>query len=130
MRHNATIRRSLLAAALAGLALGMPAQAQPQAQPMSHAAKVDALAQVLGAMHYLRSLCVGAQRQTWRDSMMELIRLEQASGERRDDLIRRFNDAYYARSRAFPACTREATAAAQGLADEGQRLIAELRDSR
>lgn len=80
------------------------------------------MADILGALHHLRGSCIDGETQIWREEMMELIRLESPSPERKDELITRFNNAYAAARRDFAQCNRTTSKYAQKLADEGSHL--------
>ncbi len=80
------------------------------------------LAEILGTLHHLRGQCFESERQAWRDEMMELIRLEDPSSDRKEQLIRRFNETYAKARRDYPQCTRAASLEAERLAREGAVL--------
>ena len=83
------------------------------------------LAEVLGQLQHLRGSCLEAERQTWRNNMMEMIRLEDPSSERKNELVARFNVGFSAAKEAYPECSRAGAEEAEHLARRG----AELTDS-
>ena len=52
------------------------------------------LAEILGALHYLRTLCGANEGNKWRDQMSALIDAETQSGDRRNRMVANFNNGY------------------------------------
>lgn len=102
------------------------AAAPAAAQDTEFGVRVKALAETLGAVHYLRGLCTNDEQTIWRDAMMELIRLEEPSRAQRQEMTRRFNQGYHSARDRFPRCTRDAEREAERLAAEGAQTAAEL----
>jgi uncharacterized protein (TIGR02301 family) len=133
-----TDRSSLLAAlaALAAFAVGFasaPAAAQTPAASAQRAPGVEVkpyddkllrLAEVLGAVHYLRELCGANEGQLWRDRMQDLMLAEAASPIRKARLTKGFNQGYTSYSRTYRACTPSAQTAVSRFMTEGS-VIAE-----
>jgi len=78
------------------------AAAQPALNPDSrpYDERIFRLAEILGAVHYLRELCGANDGQLWREKMRELIEAEGSSALRRAQLARSFNNGYRSYSRA------------------------------
>ena len=80
-----------------------------RARPRSAAAPFDAslqrLAEILGALHYLRGICGANEGQKWRNEMQALIDAEAPSGERRDRMIASFNRGYRGFQQTYRTCT-------------------------
>ena len=109
-----------LALAIAALA-STPAGAQnTEAKPYDD--KLTRLAEVLGAVHYLRELCGANDGQLWRDRMREIIDGEGASALRRAMLTRSFNNGYRSYSRTYQTCTPTAQTAISRFLSEGVQL--------
>lgn len=88
---------------------------------------VEALAGVLGELHYLSYACEGEETQTWRASMMELLELEAPTrGAYRDRLVENFNDGYRYHQRRRTRCGAEAEVERQRLALQGRALTETL----
>ncbi len=99
------------------------AQAAPQ---MSPAEDVEALAQIIGAIHFRRQACVGRDDQTWRQQMVRLMELEAPEdGNRRQRFVRAFNAGYANEERLRPTCAQGREAELR-LAAEGRRLSERL----
>ena len=112
--------RSRLAALAVGgsivlSALTGPALAQDQ-RPYDD--RLLRLAEILGAVHYLKELCGGTDGQLWRDKMQELLNSEGSSALRRVRLTRSFNQGWSNYRRTYTTCTPSAeTAVAKFLAE-------------
>lgn len=80
------------------------------------------LAEVLGAVHYLRALCGADEGQKWRDQMRGLVDAEGASPLRRAKLVRSFNKGYRGYGRTYRRCTDLARRSIDRLIKEGRTL--------
>ena len=104
------------------------AQARP---PAERAAPYDdqlvRLAEILGAVHYLRNLC-GAENedQVWRDKMQALIDAEQPSPARRARFVDGFNRGYRGHERTHAACTDASRLLADRFVREGAQIAAQV----
>ena len=89
-------------------------------------AKLMRLAEILGAVHYLRELCGANEGQTWRKRMEELIEGEGNAPLRRAQLTSRFNNGYRSYSRTYQTCTPSAQTAVSRFLVEGAEIANEL----
>lgn len=89
-------------------------------------AGVTQLAEVLGAVHHLRTLCGTNEGQLWRNKMIEMMGAVRPSEAEKQALIKHFNDAYYRYRNAYPNCTPTAATQADSLMRDGHRLAEEL----
>jgi uncharacterized protein (TIGR02301 family) len=80
------------------------------------------LAELLGALHYLRALCGSNEGQTWREQMHELVLAEGTSTLRRARLVETFNRGYRGYSRTYRTCTPTALTANQHFMEQAQTL--------
>lgn len=80
------------------------------------------LAEVLGAVHYLRELCGANDGQLWRERMRELIQNEGSTALRRARLTRSFNQGYRSYSRTYNICTPSARTAIDRFLAEGAEI--------
>jgi uncharacterized protein (TIGR02301 family) len=88
--------------------------------------KLLRLAEILGAVHYLRELCGANEGQIWRNRMEQLIESEGAAPQRRARLSTRFNNGYRSYSRTYQTCTPSAQTAISRFLVEGAKLSDEL----
>ena len=130
MRHCAFVRT--WAAALPALvlltALAVPPLAAQGAggDVRPYDAKLMRLAEILGAVHYLRELCGANEGQTWRKRMEELIEGEGNASLRRAQLTSRFNNGYRSYSRTYQSCPPSAQTAVTRFLAEGAESATEL----
>lgn len=112
-------------------AAGAGAQSGPPASGPGNVTKTEErpydkelvrLAEVLGAIHYLRELCGAGEGQLWRDQMRALIEAEGTSARRRAILVRSFNKGYRGYSRTYRSCTNLALLAIDRFMREGVTL--------
>lgn len=104
--------------------VGAPAPRQPGVEVKPYDDKLLRLAEVLGAVHYLRELCGANEGQLWRDRMQDLMASEGASPIRKARLTKGFNQGYTSYSRTYRACTPSAQTAVTRFMTEGS-VIAE-----
>jgi len=115
--------RGLLAVALAlvlavdqGSAWAAPADGKPYDD------KLMRLAEILGAVHYLRELCSAHDGQLWRERMKELIDTEGGTALRKARLTRSFNQGYRSYRRTYVTCTPTAQSSIERFFAEGVQL--------
>lgn len=111
--------------ALASVLVAVPARAQVgDTKPYDE--KLTRLAEILGAVHYLRELCGSNDGQLWRDRMREIMDGEGTSARRRQALTRSFNNGYRSYSRTYQTCTATAETAISRFLTEGAQLADNL----
>jgi uncharacterized protein (TIGR02301 family) len=88
--------------------------------------KLMRLAEILGAVHYLRELCGADEGQLWRDQMQEILKNEGTTAVRRAKLVNSFNDGYRGYRRTYRSCTESATLATRRFSTEGANIAASL----
>lgn len=133
MRFMAT--RSYFFLVLAGLPLGAQAQDMPPAttplvaaeKPAPYDARLLRLSEILGSVHYLRTLCKDPASDSWRQSMQDLLDKE-AKGEaqRRARMTAAFNRGYRTFASVYTACTPPAVVADERYRAEGATLASEI----
>jgi uncharacterized protein (TIGR02301 family) len=84
------------------------------------------LAEILGAMHYLRHLCNSGEGDQWRDQMAALLDTEQPDEPRRRRMVDRFNRGYESFRSVYRECTPAATLASDRYLQEGARIAADI----
>ena len=94
--------------------------------PPAYEQEMSRLAEILGALHYLRPLCGSQDGTRWRSEMQGLIDTEQAPPERRDRMIASFNRSYLAYEQTYRTCTPAAGLAIRRYIDEGAKLSREI----
>lgn len=105
-----------------------PVDTRPQLKtlPPAYESQMLRLAEVLGALHYLRKLCGADEGQTWRLEMEKLLEAEAPTAQRRAQLIAHFNRGFRGYSEIYRNCTKPASEAANQFLQQGMRLSAEI----
>jgi uncharacterized protein (TIGR02301 family) len=115
-----------LALALCLLAPLAPGLRAAEGGPAPYDRDLQRLAEILGALHYLRDICGAKEGQTWRDEMQALIDTETPSGERRDRMVAGFNRGYRGFQQTYRTCTPAANLAIKRYLDEGAMIAREI----
>ena len=90
---------------LALSAAGTPARRAIEGGPAPYDGDLQRLAEILGALHYLRGICGANEGQKWRNEMQALLDAEAPSGDRRNRLQVRFNRGYRGFQQTYRTCT-------------------------
>jgi len=139
------VRRVVLSLFLcAGAAMSAPVWAQgknaaapaapeaPEAPPPPPAAvpyddKLLRFAEVIGSVHYLRTLCKAPGGDEWRNSMQQLLDSEaKDEPQRKEKLTAAFNRGYRAFASVYTDCTASAIVAEERYRNEGATLATEI----
>jgi uncharacterized protein (TIGR02301 family) len=101
-----------------------PCAAQGARAP--YEADMQRLAEILGALHYLRAICGSNEGQTWRNEMQALVDAEAPGGDRRERLIGSFNRGYRGFQQTYRTCTPAANLAIRRYLDEGAKIARDI----
>jgi uncharacterized protein (TIGR02301 family) len=116
-----------LALILICLSLAAPLRAQDgEAGAAPFDGDLQRLAEILGALHYLRGVCGSNEGPKWRNEMQALIDAETPSGERRSRMIAAFNRGYNGFQQTYRTCTPAALVAIRRYVDEGSKISRDL----
>ncbi len=107
------------------LCVSLPARAQTET-PAPFDGELERLAEVMGALHYLRAICGANEGQKWRNEMQALIDAEAPSGERRRKIVASFNRGYRGFQQTYRTCTPAADLAIRRYLDEGAKIAREI----
>lgn len=124
-RFHETAKLSGVSAAMLVIAALAFATQPARAAEAAYEKPLLRLAEVLGAVHYLRNLC-GETSDAWRGKMQELLTTEAPSPERREKLVASFNQGYRAFAGTYQSCTQQARSAISGYMEEGARLSKDI----
>lgn len=107
-----------------------PAAAQPppaaEEKPAPYEVQLTRLAEVLGSIQYLRTLC-GVPASDWRASMQQLLDTDTANEpKRREKLTAAFNRGYRSFAAVHTSCTDAARTAEERYRNEGATLATEI----
>jgi uncharacterized protein (TIGR02301 family) len=106
------------------LCLALPARAQPAPAPFD--GDLARLAEIMGALHYLRAVCGAREGQKWRNEMQALIDAETPDGERRRKIVAGFNRGYRGFQQTYRTCTPAADLAIRRYLEEGAKIAREI----
>ena len=118
------LKRTFILAWIALALAGAPARAQGGAAPYDR--DLQRLAEILGALHYLRALCGANEGQKWRNEMQALVDAETPSGERRDKLVAGFNRGYRGFQQTYRTCTPAADLVIRRYLEEGAKISRDI----
>ncbi len=103
-------------------------QSEPAvAPPPPYETQLMRLAEVLGALHHLRTVCGAPDANVWRDRMAALIEADAPTPERRDRLAGAFNASFRTWARSYRACTPSAELAVRRFLAEASKIAADVR---
>jgi uncharacterized protein (TIGR02301 family) len=114
----------IILAFVAGLAAS-PARAAPESSA-NFEADLSRLAEILGALHYLRNVCGANEGQKWREQMQALIDTEGQTGDRKAKLVASFNQGYRGFQQTYRTCTPAADLAIRRYLAEGAKIAREV----
>jgi uncharacterized protein (TIGR02301 family) len=120
------LRRVLITAFIvaAFAAAAAPARTQVAAAPFD--GSLQRLAEILGALHYLRNLCGANEGQKWRNEMQAIIDAEAPGGDRRARMIASFNRGYRGYQQTYRSCTPAADLVIRRYLEEGSKIAREM----
>jgi uncharacterized protein (TIGR02301 family) len=118
------LRRLLAALLLISFCSLTLARAEDAAAPFD--GDLQRLAEILGALHYLRGICGTNEGPKWRNQMQALIDAETPTGDRRTRMIAGFNRGYNGFQQTYRTCTPAATVAIRRYVEEGAKISRDL----
>jgi uncharacterized protein (TIGR02301 family) len=107
------------------LLAGVPARAI-EGGPAPFDNDLARLAEILGALHYLRGICNSKDGDKWRDQMQALVETEAPTGERKQKMVASFNRGYRGFQQTYRSCTPAADIAIRRYLDEGARISRDI----
>jgi uncharacterized protein (TIGR02301 family) len=118
------VKRVLSIGAILLCLAALPARAQQTPAPFDN--DLERLAEILGALHYLRAVCKSDEGQKWRDQMQALIDAEAPDGERRRKIVASFNRGYRGFQQTYRTCTPAADLAIRRYLEEGATIARDI----
>ena len=119
------LRRILIIVVLSAAVAIASAPARAQA-PAPFDPNLQRLAEILGALHYLRAVCGANEGAKWRNEMQALIDAEAPSGDRRTRMIAAFNRGYRGFQQTYRSCTPTADLVIRRYLEEGAKIAREV----
>src|SRR5438067_4116269 len=117
------LQRLMILILLCLISMNMPTHAQTAA-PFD--GNLQRLAEIMGALHYLRGICGANEGQKWRNEVQALIEAETPSGDRRARMISAFNRGYRGFQQSYRACTPAADLVIRRYLEEGSKIAREV----
>ena len=110
------------------LMLGLEAATAPvRAQaPAPFDGNLQRLAEIMGALHYLRALCGANEGPKWRNEIQALIEAEAPSGDRRARMVASFNRGYRVFQQNYRTCTPAADLVIRRYLEEGSKIARDV----
>jgi uncharacterized protein (TIGR02301 family) len=119
------VRSLIIAVVTLAVAGATPARAiETGAAPYD--AELARLAEILGALHYLRAICGASDADKWRGEMQALLAAEAPAGERRARMMVSFNRGYRGFQQTYRTCTPAADLAIRRYLVEGAKIAREI----
>jgi uncharacterized protein (TIGR02301 family) len=118
------LRAAAIAASIALAAAGAPARAEVAAAPFD--GSLQRLAEILGALHYLRNICGANEGLKWRNEMQALVDAVAPGGDRRSRMIASFNRGYRGYQQTYRNCTPAADLVIRRYLEEGSKIAREM----
>jgi uncharacterized protein (TIGR02301 family) len=84
------------------------------------------LAEIMGALHYLRGICGANEGQKWRNEVQALIDAEAPTGDRKARMIAAFNRGYRGFQQTYHTCTPAADLVIRRYLQEGAKIAREV----
>jgi uncharacterized protein (TIGR02301 family) len=120
------LRRVLIAASLAAALASAVASVRAEVAVAPFDGSLQRLAEILGALHYLRNLCGANEGQKWRNEMLAIIDAEAPGGDRRARMIASFNRGYRGYQQTYRTCTPAADLVIRRYLEEGSKIAREM----
>ena len=132
---SAILAIALLASAQ--MSVQSPAYAQRAAEPLAAPPTIQGgpapfepdlmrLAEILGALQYLRTLCGANEGQKWREQMQALLDAEATTADRKNRMVTNFNRGYRSFQQSYRTCTPAANVAVRRYLEEGSKISREI----
>jgi len=87
---------------------------------------LERLAEILGALHFLRAVCGSNEGQKWRNEAQALIDAEAPSGNRREQMVASFNRGYRGFQQTYRNCTPAADIVVHRYLEEGAKIARDI----
>lgn len=103
-----------------------PKKSNIKTLPPAYGGHLNRLSEVLGSLHYLRTLCGANEGQKWRDEMQALVIAEAPTKKQKEIMTARFNRGFRGYREIYRECTPAAAQAAAEHLREGVKIASEI----
>jgi uncharacterized protein (TIGR02301 family) len=121
-----TLMRSLLRSGVLATAVILAATAARAQAPAPFDNNLQRLAEIMGALHYLRTICGSEEGAKWRNEAQALIDAEAPGGDRRARMVTSFNRGYRGFQQTYRTCTPAADLVIRRYLEEGSKIAREV----
>jgi uncharacterized protein (TIGR02301 family) len=97
-----------------------------QDEPAPYDHDLQRLSEILGALHFLRSICGTNEGQKWRNEAQALINAEAPTGTRHDQMVASFNRGYRGFQQSYRTCTPAAVLVIRRYLEEGATIARDI----
>jgi uncharacterized protein (TIGR02301 family) len=101
-------------------------EAAAPAAPTPYDPDLQRLAEILGALHYLRGICGSNDGQKWRNEAQTLIDAEAPNGDRHEQMVQSFNRGYRGFQQSYRTCTPAANLVIRRYVQEGAKIARDI----
>jgi uncharacterized protein (TIGR02301 family) len=103
-----------------------PHEAPPADVTTPYDPDLQHLAEILGALHFLRGICGYNDGQKWREEAQALIDAEAPAGKRHDNMVESFNRGYLGFQQSYRTCTPTAKVVIRRYLEEGAQIARDI----
>lgn len=103
-----------------------PAPPESESPAPAYEPQLLQLAEIIGSLSYLRTLCETREAKDWRERMAALLESEGGTPPRRERLANAYNRGFRAYSATHRTCSEGSQEASARLAQEGEKLAKAL----
>ena len=97
-----------------------------QDKPLPYDRDLERLAEILGALHFLRGVCNSGEGEKWRNEAKALIDAEAPKGNRREQMVASFNRGYSGFEQTYRICTPAADIVIRRYMEEGAKIARDI----
>jgi uncharacterized protein (TIGR02301 family) len=101
-------------------------EAAPEPPPAAYEPDLLRLAEVIGTLSYMTTLCSQPDSQSWQQRISQLIEAEGTTPQRKERLAGAYNRGYLGHQPAHRSCTERSRQVIDRLLLQGQRLTREI----
>jgi uncharacterized protein (TIGR02301 family) len=101
-------------------------EAPPPEPPLAYEADLLRLAEVLGVLSYMGTLCKGDEAAGWRQRMSQLIEFEGTTQQRKERLGGAFNRGFLGHQPSYRSCNESARLVIDRMVSQGQQIAREI----
>src|SRR5215211_5762340 len=117
------LRQILMLCLLGPATSAAPFRAQA---PAPYDGSLQRLAEIMGALHYLRGICGANEGEKWRNELQALIDAEAPAGERRARMVAAFNRGYRGFQQTYRTCTPAADLVIRRYLEAGSKIARDV----